>query len=135
VDGKALAAEAMASGASAALAADPRSRALGDEDGRPCVRVSALTGEGLSTLNAWMEALFEQEDLGGAALITSERHAVGLTQVHAALTTARAALGVGTLELVAGEVALAHEALSGLLGERADRELLDALFARFCIGK
>jgi len=99
------------------------------------VRVSAKTGEGLEAVRAWVSGLLGPASVGGAVALVGERNAQALREIDACLRTAADALAHGTLELVAGEVMLAHETLSGLLGERADRELLDALFARFCIGK
>jgi tRNA modification GTPase len=98
------------------------------------LRVSGLTGEGVDHLRATLV-----ERLGGAVvssvLVTSQRHLECLRRVHHALETARAALDVSTLEVVAGELGLAMEALTELTGEDASSELLDAVFARFCIGK
>src|SRR5690606_31969976 len=98
--------------------------------------VSAQTGEGLAALRGWVLEQLGAEDVSGAVLVTSERHALALDRVAEALRTARdAARAEEPLELIAGEVMLAHEALSEVLGERADEALLDTLFARFCIGK
>jgi tRNA modification GTPase len=73
---------------------------------------------------------------GAAAVVsTSERHLAALTALETALANARAALDVSTLEVVAGEVGLALHALAELTGEDASTALLDAVFARFCIGK
>lgn len=96
--------------------------------------VSGQTGQGLDALR---EALVSRLGAGSAAavLASSERHLAALTQVEAALVRARAALDVSTLEVVAGELGLALEALCLLTGEDASRALLDSIFARFCIGK
>jgi len=42
---------------------------------------------------------------------------------------------VSTLEVVAGEVGAAVEALGEITGEAAGEALLDEIFRRFCIGK
>ncbi len=96
--------------------------------------VSGQTGQGLDALR---DALVTRLGAGSAAavLASSERHLAALTQVEAALVRARAALDVSTLEVVAGEVGLALEALCLLTGEDASTALLDSIFARFCIGK
>lgn len=97
------------------------------------VFVSGLTGEGLPALRALLAARL---GAGAAAIVsTSERHLAALTALEAALANARAALDVSTLEVVAGEVGLALHALAELTGEDASTALLDAVFARFCIGK
>lgn len=100
------------------------------------VAVSAQTGAGLEALRAWVLEQLGSEDVAGAVWVTGERHALALERIATSLRTAQEALVAGEpLELIAGEVMLAHEALSELLGERADQALLDTLFARFCIGK
>lgn len=100
---------------------------------RAGVFVSGLTGEGLPALRALLAARL---GAGAAAIVsTSERHLAALTALEAALANARAALDVATLEVVAGEVGLALHALAELTGEDASTALLDAVFARFCIGK
>jgi tRNA modification GTPase len=93
-----------------------------------------VTGAGLSELRA---LLASRLGAGAASAIvsTSERHLAALTELETALSNARAALDVSTLEVVAGEVGLALHALSELTGEDASAALLDAVFQRFCIGK
>ena len=52
-----------------------------------------------------------------------------------ALVRAVEELEVAPLDVVAGEVGLALAQLGGLMGLDHSKERLDALFARFCIGK
>jgi tRNA modification GTPase len=96
--------------------------------------VSGVTGAGVEALRAAIV-----EHLGGAtagaAAVTSERHLEGLRRVHEAVGRARAAVDLSTLEVVGGELGLAVDALAELTGADASNELLDAIFARFCIGK
>jgi tRNA modification GTPase len=91
-----------------------------------------LTGLGVEPLRAEFVSR-----LGGSASVlgSSERHHRALERVLEHLTLARAAATVSTLEVVAGELALALDTLAELRGADASSELLDALFARFCIGK
>ena len=104
--------------------------ARGEEEGE--LRVSGLTGLGVEPLRAEFVSR-----LGGSASVlgSSERHHRALERVLEHLTLARAAATVSTLEVVAGELALALDTLAELRGADASSELLDALFARFCIGK
>jgi tRNA modification GTPase len=95
--------------------------------------VSGHTGEGLDTLKRLLVAR-----LGGlapAVRVTSERHLDALRRAAEALERAEAASRVSTLEVVSGEVGLALSALADITGEDVSSELLDAIFARFCIGK
>ena len=75
------------------------------------LRVSGLTGEGVETLRTLLHQLLLGEDVQGAVLVTSERHADSLRRAAEALARAEGAWAVSTLEAVAGEVALAHESL------------------------
>jgi tRNA modification GTPase len=98
------------------------------------LRVSGQTGEGLVALR---ELIAARLGAGGAAAVSSssERHLAALEQIEAALQRAREAVAVSTVEVVAGEVGMAVHALAEVTGEDASTALLDAIFARFCIGK
>lgn len=106
----------------------PLSPAGGEGD----LKVSGLTGLGVEHLRAELVSR-----LGGSASVlgSSERHHRALERVLEHLTLARTAASVSTLEVVAGELALALDTLAELRGADASTELLDALFSRFCIGK
>jgi tRNA modification GTPase len=97
------------------------------------LRVSGATGEGVEALRT---ALAERVVGGGgaaAAIAVSERHADCLRRALAALERALGA--AAALELASAELRLAAEALAEVVGVDASAELLDAVFARFCIGK
>lgn len=97
------------------------------------LRVSGQTGEGLEALRGLLV-----ERLGGlapAVRVSSERHLDALRRAAEALERADAAARHSTLEVVSGEVGLALAALADITGEDVSTELLDAVFARFCIGK
>ena len=98
------------------------------------VAVSGLTGLGLPELHALLASRLGAGD-ASAVLATSERHLVALEQLEAALSRARDAFDVSTIEVVAGELSVALHLLSDLTGEDASTALLDSIFARFCIGK
>jgi tRNA modification GTPase len=98
------------------------------------VVVSGLTGEGLDRLLEHIAArVFDRWD--GAPGLATERHLEGLLRVREALERAAARLEHDTLDLVAAEVQVALNETGRLLGVDVDRAQLDALFARFCIGK
>ncbi|HEX8663603.1 MAG TPA: tRNA uridine-5-carboxymethylaminomethyl(34) synthesis GTPase MnmE [Beijerinckiaceae bacterium] len=97
--------------------------------------VSAKTGEGLSSLLDRIAALL-QESLGaGDAVITRERHRRAFEDAGESLARAGAALGQGHAELAAEDVRLALRALGRVTGRVDVEEILDRLFAAFCIGK
>jgi tRNA modification GTPase len=104
-------------------------------DGDAVLRVSGLTGEGVEDLRARVLGRLWAGGAPGAVALVSERHAEALRRCAEALARAAEALATSTLEAVSGEVGLALEALGEVSGTCASEALLDALFARFCIGK
>lgn len=98
--------------------------------------LSAATGAGVDALLAAIEdrargALGE----GGDAVVTRERHRLALERAVAALARARAALAAGDTELAAEDARLAARAVGAISGRVDVEDVLDALFAAFCIGK
>lgn len=100
----------------------------------PALAVSGLTGQGLAALRKAVQARLAA-GATTALFSVSARHVETLTRVVDALARAALACRVSTLEVVAGELHLALEALSELTGADASAALLDAIFQRFCIGK
>jgi tRNA modification GTPase len=95
--------------------------------------VSALTGEGLDALRAALEerlALPAEEHALGSA-----RQAEAFGDAARALTRAADALRDGADDAAAVELRRALYHLGQITGETASVEVLDAIFARFCIGK
>jgi len=68
-------------------------------------------------------------------LLTSERHQEALRRLSEHVGDALSAAASSTLEVVSGEIGLALDAISEILGANASEEVLDAIFRRFCIGK
>jgi tRNA modification GTPase len=103
------------------------------------VSVSALTGEGLPALRAALAAALRGGRPAGAAaeaLVTNGRHIEALRQAREAIAAARqGARDKAPGELVAGDVRVALEALGEVTGEAVAPDLLERIFARFCIGK
>jgi len=108
----------------------------GHAEGLP---VSALTGEGLDRLR---RAVAERLFLGGVALadmepmLTRERHRVALSRAADALSETRAHLAPGGDAVLASHhVQEAVRALDGLIGAVDVEDVLDRVFASFCVGK
>jgi tRNA modification GTPase len=103
----------------------------------PHVRVSALTGEGISDL----EETLWQMAVGGSvnpdtALITNPRHKQAITQAREHVENALAGVAAGyPADFVTIDLHAAVNALGEITGETATDDLLDAIFSRFCIGK
>lgn len=105
----------------------------------PTLSFSANRAEGVAALRdelgRALEALAGDGNADGVA-VSRERHRQALSRAIAALDTARAgALNRMPPEIVAVDVAIAAEALGSITGEVSSEDVLDAIFAEFCIGK
>lgn len=96
--------------------------------------ISVKTGQGidglLATIAERLTALSQPEP----ALLTRERHRLAVSEAISALERAVAATH-GQAELLAEDIRLAVVALERLLGRIDVEDVLDQLFAGFCIGK
>lgn len=97
--------------------------------------VSALTGEGLEPLEAWLSAVVtERLSARETPALSRARHRAGVERALDHLQTAQRRLGDAP-ELAAAEVHLALRALEGLTGRIDVEDVLDRVFSQFCIGK
>lgn len=106
-------------------------------DAADAIVVSALTGAGLQGLR---QALLQQAGWQAApegGFIARTRHVEALCRAdgHLAAAADHARCGDQTLELLAEELRLAHEALGAITGAFTSDDLLGEIFGRFCIGK
>jgi tRNA modification GTPase len=104
---------------------------------REAVCTSALRGTGLAELRSKIaEALSgPSEGASGAVFRVNLRQQALLRDAEAALDrAAREAPGLG-MEFVSLDLRAALEALGGITGRHAGEDLLDRVFARFCLGK
>lgn len=99
-------------------------------------RTSALTGEGTEALRATIAARLGDAPGEMAVAATSARCRDSLAQAGDALKTAArsATLGAGD-ELIALDLRLALDELGKVVGAIVTDDVLDRIFARFCIGK
>ncbi len=97
------------------------------------IAVSALTGQGLPALRARLEAAARSlTESAGPPPLTQARHRAALQEAAARLAGARCA---DLPELRAEDLRLALRALGRITGNVGVEDILDTLFARFCIGK
>ncbi len=99
--------------------------------------ISALTGEGIDDLR---QALLERagwQALPEGSYMARARHVRALQQakVHLMAAQDHADPEAPTIELLAEELKLAHQALASITGDYTADDLLGAIFSRFCIGK
>ncbi len=103
------------------------------------VRVSALRGDGLSVLRGRLAglafaALATRADL--APVITRERHRMALARALEELDGFAAARAAGLEPVVAGtHLRAAVTALEDVIGVVTGEDVLDRVFASFCVGK
>ena len=113
-------------------------RDLGGALADGAIATSATTGAGLDELR---RAVLARAGVGDAErgdehVVVSARQRELLTTSGAALAAAAALLAAAQpMELVAVELRAAMDALAAVTGREVSEAMLDALFARFCIGK
>jgi len=102
------------------------------------VRVSAKTAAGIEELRKKIveslvhSAGVKEDDL----VVTSRRHQDALERAHRGLVSARTSLSLGSAnEFVAFDVREAINTLAEITGEVTSEDVLNSIFAKFCIGK
>jgi tRNA modification GTPase len=108
------------------------SRATGD-DRHTTIRASALTGEGIDLVRAWILETAGWQPSGEGVFMARERHLIALRAAQLHLATA--AEHTQQYELFAEELRLAQQALASITGEFTADDLLGEIFGKFCIGK
>ncbi|HEX9103814.1 MAG TPA: hypothetical protein VF997_16500 [Polyangia bacterium] len=99
------------------------------------VETAATTGAGVAALGSAIARAVAGDAEEGVSVV-SERQAQALDDGAATLERAAAALAAGEpSELAAVDARRALDAMGRVTGETVDAEVLDAIFARFCIGK
>jgi tRNA modification GTPase len=98
--------------------------------------VSGKTGQGLSELVAMIGQRLQVRS-AGAGLVIRERHRLALGRAIGAMESARHEVekGAERAELAAADLRVAIRALEALVGRVDVENLLDEIFASFCIGK
>ena len=103
------------------------------------VPVSAATGIGLDELRHRIVSALDVDLLRDRPAITNIRHVALVDRAHQALTRARTAAladgGALSEEFVLADLSDARAAFEEISGRRAPGDLLEHIFAKFCIGK
>ena len=118
-------------------AAASEARAWAGAHGLGVFKVSLTDGLGLDAIRSGLEAAVVAA-LSGADFpaATQARHRQDLTGAAGHLERALAALdGASSVELAAEDVRLAARSLARISGQVGAEDVLDRVFARFCIGK
>lgn len=104
----------------------------------PAIRISAKQGDGIGRLTAALRdlVLATPAEESAEVMIAHLHHKTALEKTMAGLVRARDGLTGGLpMEFVALEVREALDALGEITGRTTPEELLDRIFANFCIGK
>ena len=105
-------------------------------DGRNVCTVSAKTREGIAALKQSLRALVLDAEMETPLVITNLRHRSALERGQLALSRAATALGEGYApEFVAMDLNEARSALEEITGLIQSDDILERIFAEFCIGK
>jgi tRNA modification GTPase len=98
--------------------------------------ISGMTGAGIDALLAEVTQALEAL-ASGAGLATHARHASAMSLSHASLVSARSLLDAGPnhYDIAAAELRIGIRALEALVGRIDAENLLDEIFASFCLGK
>ena len=94
--------------------------------------MSALTGQGIPELIAALAARVARNYDSAAPLLTRARHREALQETAAAL---HRSLAAELPELRAEDLRLAWRSLGRITGRADVEDLLDVIFADFCLGK
>lgn len=96
--------------------------------------VSVITGEGIDALVLAIRARLLGLEHHEPALISRERHRIAVSEAVGHLKQSMSKTSA-SVELMAEDLRLASIALQRLVGEIDSEDVLDAVFAGFCIGK
>lgn len=104
--------------------------------GEAWVGVSAERGEGLEELARAVGEALAGSSVGGSGRELSLRHSLALREAAEHVREGRQGWGAGMpLELLAEELRAATAHLDEITGRTTPEDLLDQIFARFCLGK
>jgi tRNA modification GTPase len=117
---------------------DAEAAALTEQAPGAILWTSARTGQGLEALRQALAGLVRGGcvDASPADLVWNARHRQALRLAREALERARAATAEGLgEEYIAADLRDAHHALGAITGQVVAEDILDVIFAEFCIGK
>lgn len=102
----------------------------------PTVRLSAVTGEGVSELERLVKELFPLPDVPAGEILTNARQAEAVARAIEHLEAAYSAMDAGyTPDIILTESEAAMQALGELSGKTVREDVTNRIFSRFCVGK
>lgn len=108
----------------------PHARGLG------CLHVSATTGEGLDRLVTWLGDRLGEQASEDSILVSNARHFAGLEILRRSLEISLPlVVSEDSPDLIALELQTGLRAVFEILGLTFDDQVMDRVFAEFCLGK
>ena len=102
----------------------------------PVVKLSSVTGEGIESLEAAIEAMFPLPDVPAGGILTNARHAEAVSRALGFIEESLSAMRAGaTPDIVLTESEGAMAALGELDGRTVREDVTARIFSRFCVGK
>lgn len=102
----------------------------------PVIEISSVTGEGLSTLEDTVRALFPMPAAPAGEILTNARQFDAVSRALESMKAAGGAMRSGcTPDIVLTETETAMAALGELTGRTVREEVTNRIFERFCVGK
>lgn len=96
--------------------------------------ISSKNGQGIDTLRLWLKNFGPQID-DDLVVIVRERHLQELQQAKQAINRTISEQSQTTLDILEIELETAAKHLGNILGREIESEVLDKIFAQFCLGK
>ena len=105
--------------------------------GLPICRISALTGEGLDSLEKEIASAFStSDDVSAGEIITNARQADAVNRARAHVESAGNAVREGfTPDAALTDIEAALAALGEITGKTMREDIISTIFERFCVGK
>lgn len=105
-------------------------------DDRADISISALKKENIEKLKEliYQKTLGSNLDINGDFLC-EERHYMALTRAKEKLVAAKNAVGLVTLDILAIDIKDGWDALGEISGRTATEDIINDIFAKFCVGK
>lgn len=105
----------------------------------PCgeydIAISAKTGGGIARL----KSILAEKSLGGLSLdkafVIEERHHLALCRAEECIAQAINGVGIFPLDLIALDIKNCWDVLGEITGETANEDIINTVFAKFCVGK
>lgn len=100
------------------------------------IYVSAQTGEGFDELYDFIYSMYSVGDISEKIIITNSRHKQSLLNTKSLIDGILMSMEGGTpFDIILGDIEVAISALGEIGGMTVSDEIIDSIFANFCVGK